>query len=120
MMISTRSFVFVLFALALGVLLVSKHGSSVDLMHLLFGSVLPESGPVRSEQVPTRAPLDAQIPTEARVPSALFEKDARGDVTLVSLTLVIKPRPRQRSSSPAEAKGLRIHRGGKDRPTVHR
>jgi zinc/manganese transport system permease protein len=31
---------FYLIALALGVLLVSMHGSSVDLMHLLFGSVL--------------------------------------------------------------------------------
>lgn len=31
---------FYLIALALGVLLVSKHGSSVDLMHLLFGTIL--------------------------------------------------------------------------------
>jgi GGDEF domain-containing protein len=52
----------------------------------LFGSVVPESGPVRSEQVPTRAPLDSQIPTERQAAAALFAKDARGDVGLVSGT----------------------------------
>jgi zinc/manganese transport system permease protein len=31
---------FYLIALALGVLLVSTHGSNVDLLHLLFGSIL--------------------------------------------------------------------------------
>ena len=36
---------FYLIALALGVLLVSTHGSSVDLMHLLFGSILAVDRP---------------------------------------------------------------------------
>ncbi len=36
---------FYLIALALGVLLVSTHGSSVDLMHLLFGTILAVDDP---------------------------------------------------------------------------
>ena len=36
---------FYLIALAIGVLLVSTHGSSVDLMHLLFGSILAVDAP---------------------------------------------------------------------------
>jgi zinc/manganese transport system permease protein len=88
---------FYLISLALGVLLVSTHGSNIDLLHLLFGSILAIDdtalvlvGAVATLSLLTLAAIWRPLVIECFDPGFLRVVDGRGGVVhTVFLTLVV-------------------------------